>query len=200
MIRIGVGVEGPSDFPFWTKVLPRAFASRGVIFGISAMHGRGKLVRGAEDLLGAFGAARCDAVFFLLDKDKDPCMTAIYEEFAEDFRVRLRGRMGKPSCHLCIADRELESWFLAEENAMRELLENPAYCAPQPDAAVGGKGKLERLLSERGRAGIAFNEIAFAKEIAARFAPLIARQHSTSFDYFWSKLESVIASAGETVE
>ena len=200
MIRVGVGVEGPSDLAFWSKVLNRQFGPTGVIFRISAMHGRGKLIRGAENLLAAFGAARCDVVFLLLDKDKDPCMAAVYEEFGEEFRARLRTRAGKPPCHLCIAERELESWFLAEENAMRELLGKADYSAPPPDAAVGGKGKLQKFLMQHGAVGTAFNEIAFAKEIGARFEPDIARQHSPSFEYFWTKMERAIAGARGTSE
>lgn len=200
MIRVGVGVEGPSDLVFWAKVLNRQFAASGVVFQISAMHGRGKLIRGAENLLAAFGATRCDVVFLLLDKDKDPCMSTVYEEFGEGFCTRLRTRAGKPPCHLCIAERELESWFLAEESAMRELLGKADYLAPLPDAAAGGKGKLQKLLMQHGAVGTAFNEIAFAKEIGARFEPGIARQHSPSFEYFWTKMERAIAAARGTSE
>lgn len=200
MIRVGVGVEGPSDRAFWSKVLNREFGPLGVVFQISAMHGRGKLIRGAQNLLAAFGATRCDVVFFLLDKDKDPCMSAVYEQFAEEFRIRLRTRVGRPPCHLCIAERELESWFLAEEKAMRELLGKVDYSAPLPNAAAGGKGKLQKLLMEHGALGTAFNEIAFAKEIGTRFEPGIARRHSPSFEYFWGKMERAIADARGSAE
>ena len=195
MIRIGIGVEGPSDYTFWNKVLHRHFADSGVLFRISAMHGRSKLIRGAADLLGAFASAGCAAVFLLVDKDKDPCMTSVYDEFPDEFRNRLRDGSRQPPCCLCIADRELESWYLADEEAMREALGLADYSAAAGGGKIAGKGKLEKLLIEHASLGAAFNEIAFAKQIGALFRPENAARNSASFAYFWEKLESAIAAA-----
>ena len=195
MIRIGIGVEGPSDYTFWNKVLPRYFAGAGVVFQVSVMHGRSKLISGAERLLAAFASTGCAAVFLIVDKDKDPCMTSVYDEFSGEFQTRLRSRTNQPVCRLCIADRDLESWYLADEDAMRESLGLSDYSAPTGDERVGGKGKLQKLLIEHASVGAAFNEIAIAKQISMSFRPGNAARNSASFAYFWDKLESVIAKA-----
>lgn len=195
MIRIGIGVEGPSDYTFWNKVLHRHFANSGVLFRISVMHNRSKLIGGAERLLAAFASAGCAAVFLIVDKDKDPCMTSVYDEFSDDFQTRLRDRTKQPACRLCVADRELESWFLADEDAMRAALGLADYSAAMGGGKIAGKGKLEKLLIEHASLGAAFNEIAFAKQIGALFRPENAARNSASFAYFWDKLESAIASA-----
>lgn len=195
MIRIGIGVEGPSDYTFWNKVLPRHFADAGVLFQVSVMHGRSKLIGGAERLLAAFASTGCAAVFLLVDKDKDPCMTSVYEEFADEFRSRLRDGTRQPPCCLCVADRELESWYLADEEAMREALGLADYLAATGGDRIAGKGRLQKLLIEHASLGAAFNEIAFAKQIGALFRPGNAARNSASFAYFWRKLESAIAAA-----
>ena len=200
MIRIGIGVEGPSDYIFWNKVLHRHFAGAGILFRVSVMHGRSKLIRGAAGLAAAFADTRCAAAFFLVDKDKDPCMGSIYHAFADDFRDRLRHRTGQLPCRLCVADRELESWFLADEEAMRKALGFAEYSAGASGGKIAGKGKLEKLLIEHASVGLAFNEIAFAKLIAGEFNPENAAKNSASFAYFWKALESVIRAAKGGVE
>ena len=195
MIRIGIGVEGPSDYTFWTKVLPRHFAGAGVVFRVSVMHGRSKLIGGAERLLAAFASTGCAAVFLIVDKDKDPCMTSVYDEFSDELKSRLRSQANQPVCRLCIADRDLESWYLADEEAMREFLGLSNYSAPTGDDRVGGKGKLQKLLIEHASEGAALNEIAIAKQVSMSFRPGNAARNSASFAYFWRKLESAIAAA-----
>ncbi len=195
MIRIGIGVEGPSDLSFWDNFLHRHFVGSGVLFQVRAMHGRTKLISGAARLLTAFSAAHCAAVFLLVDKDKDPCMASVYEEFEEDFRTRLTRHTGNPVCRLCVADRELESWFLADEEAMKEALGLADYTSTTAAGKITGKGKLERLLIEHASLGAAFNEIAIAKKFGALFRPENAVRNSVSFAYFWDKLVTAIAEA-----
>lgn len=194
MICIGLGVEGPSDQAFWNKFLHRHFAGT-VRFQISVMHGRTKLMNGASRLLAAFASANCSAVFLLVDKDKDPCMTAVYDEFPNEFRARLKNHTGEPICRLCVADKELESWFLAEECAMSEALGLANYTSTTGGGKIGGKGKLEKLLIEHTSRGAAFNEIAIAKQFGALFRPENAVKNSASFAYFWDKLNEAIAAA-----
>ncbi len=122
-------------------------------------------------------------------------MTAVYEEFADEFRKRLRDGTRQPPYCLCVADRELESWYLADEEAMREVLGLAGYSAATGGGKIAGKGKLEKLLIEHASVGAAFNEIAFAKQIGALFRPENAAKNSASFAYFWDKLVSAIAAA-----
>lgn len=195
MIKIGIGVEGPSDREFWNRLLHRHFAGETVRFEVRVMHGRTKLINSASRLLAAFGATGCRAVFLLLDKDKDRCITSVYEEFDEEFRPRLKGSSGHPLCRLCVADRELESWFMADDEAMRKVLGlSPDFAFPGGER-ITGKGKLQKLLTQHASIGAAFNEIAIAQRFASEFRAENAVKNSPSFAYFWNKLTSVINNA-----
>ena len=58
-MKIGVGVEGPSDRIFWDKLLHKSF-SPAVRFDVRAMKDRARLIRSAPALLESFrGLSLC---------------------------------------------------------------------------------------------------------------------------------------------
>ena len=79
-MRFGVGVEGPSDLAFWDKVLHRSFP--GCRFDIRNMKNREKLLRETPILYESFKDFHYQAGFILVDRDDDPCVTAVLNHSA----------------------------------------------------------------------------------------------------------------------
>ncbi len=187
-MTIGVGVEGPSDFQFWNKVLPKNF--RGCRFDIRNMKNRDKLIRESPKLLDTFRDCHYSAGFILVDMDDDPCLEGIFELFEES--IRTAARLPDKSTrflHVCIAIKEIESWYLADEVAINGVIPNCGWTAP-PDTSSVAKGKVRSLVKNHLGKNAGFNEIAFAKSIAPKFDPIRARPHSLSFAYFWGLMET----------
>lgn len=190
---VGVGVEGPSDKAFWDSVLHREFKGRGFLFDVRNMDHREKLIRDTPKLYADFREAGYQAGFILVDRDKDPCVTEVLNLFDAAIRQAARNQVEQRGLFVCVAIRELESWFLAEEQAIRVVLEVADYSAPMATDSPGGKTKLIKVLKNSRGQHAGYNEISFAREMAKVFSPANARPHSPSFDYFWSKLERVLA-------
>ena len=189
MKTIGIGVEGPSDLHFWNKVLPKHFPRWR--FDVRMMKNRDKLIRESAKLLDAFRSLSYQAGFVLIDMDDDPCITetvSLFDPLIQQHRKDHERR--ERFLHVCVTKRELEAWLLADAAAIRAVIPDSDYEAPE-DTAAFGKGKLQRhLRAVQGRHTI-FNEIAFARDIAPKFSPNRARRHSSSFEYFWTILECV---------
>lgn len=187
-MTFGVGVEGPSDFQFWHKVLHKYF--RGCRFDVRNMKNRDKLIRETPKLLETFRDCRYAAGFILVDLDNDPCLRSVLELF--DSAVREAARLPEKSTrfiHVCVAVKEIESWYLADADAINAVIPGCAWHAPA-DTATFAKGKLRGLVKTHLGKNTSFNEIAFAKAIGPKFNPTRARPHSTSFRYFWELVES----------
>lgn len=184
---IGVGVEGPSDRHFWDKVLHKHF--RGHRFDVRNMKNRGNLIRETPRLMECFRDGHYAAGFTLVDMDDDPCVTAVLGLFDDAVRAKVRsGDRSRRPFHICVAVKELESWFLADADAVRSVMPGSAWEVPE-DRRPAAKGHLRKLFKSQFGKMAAFNEIAFAKDIAPKFSPARARQHSASFCYFWGTLE-----------
>lgn len=185
-MTIGVGVEGPSDFQFWNKVLHKHF--RGHRFDIRNMKNRDKLIRETPRLLESFCDCHYAAGFTLVDMDDDPCVTAVLELFAGAVRGAVRaGERATRSFHVCVAIKEIESWFLADAAAIQSIMPGCEWKTPT-DAHTAAKGRLRKLYKTHFGRHSSFNEIAFAKDIAPKFNPTRALPHSASFRYFWGIL------------
>jgi len=188
-MKIGVGVEGPSDLQFWNKLLHKHF--RSCRFDVRNMKNRDKLIRESPRLLETFMDLHYDAGFILVDLDDEQCVSAVLELFCESVRQKAQLPKKDRFLHVCVAKKNLESWYLADPDAINAVVPGCLYSAPTETSHLG-KGKLRELLvSQLGR-GAGFNEIAFAKGIAPKFSPQRALSHSSSFSYFWDVIESRI--------
>lgn len=185
-MRFGVGVEGPSDFAFWDKVLHKHF--QGCRFDIRNMKNRDKLIREAPILYESFKDLHYQAGFILLDRDDDPCASAVLNAFDQSVRPLLtRQPLAERFLFACIAVKEIESWYLADAEAIRSVIRGCSYAAPA-DTGVLAKGRLKQLLRQHRGQAAGFNELGFAKEIAPKFQPRRALPYSASFRLFWERI------------
>lgn len=184
----GVGVEGPSDFQFWSKVLPKYFYP--IQFDVCNMKNRDKLIRETPRLLESFRDSHYAGGFILVDRDDDPCVESVLKLFDLAIQRMVRHTdKAERYLHVCVAIKELESWYLADAVAIEEVIPGSGWRAPR-DTSTAAKKRLRTLVkTHRGR-NYAFNEIAFAKDIASKFNPDRARKHSASFGYFWDILSN----------
>lgn len=192
-MKIGVGVEGISDFKFWNKVLHKHFP--GVRFDIHNMKNCGALIRETPRLLNLFRSLDYDAAFILADRDKiandsTRCPGPVIALFAKEMQVEARIPQAKRYLSICIAIRGLEAWLLADAHAIRSVLPDVIYEMPGKTDGIDAGEQIKGLW--RGQHGkIAFNKFDFAEKIAVPFDPEIARQHSDSFAYFWQRISEV---------
>ena len=187
-MTIGVGVEGPSDFQFWDKLLHKYF--RGCRFDVRNMKNRDKLIRESPRLLESFRDCHYTAGFVLVDLDDDPCLGSVLDLF--DAPTRQAARLPDKAArffHVCVAVKEIESWYLADAGAINAIIPRCNW-KPASDTRTVAKGKLRALVKGLERRNASFNEIDFAKQIATRFRPDNARPHSASFRYFWELMEA----------
>lgn len=141
-------------------------------------------------MLESFQDSHYNGAFIVLDRDKEPCVSAVLSLFTEGIRdAARRPERGSRLVHVCVAVQEIESWYMADADAINALIRG---CSWQPPADTGGlaKGHLRTLIRQHLGRGAGLNEIAFAKDIAPRFNPVNARLHSASFRYFWDLLQS----------
>ena len=185
-MKIGVGVEGPSDHHFWNKVLPKHF--RGCRFDIRNMKTREKLIRETPRLMETFRAGGYAAGFILVDMDDDPCVTSVLALFDASVRGPVRDER---FLHLCVAVKEIESWYLADEDAVNGVIQGASWRAPA-DTARSAKARVRSLVKEHRGPRASFNEIAFAQDIAPKFSPARALRHSASFRYFWGIMQNTV--------
>jgi hypothetical protein len=68
----------------------------------------------------------------------------------------------------------------------------PEYRAPKRSEKPAGKAKLLRLCRERSGPLAGLEDREMASRAGSRFDPACARNHSTSFDYFWARLTAKI--------
>jgi hypothetical protein len=192
-LKIGVGVEGPSDRIFWGKVLHKHF--RGSKFDIRAMKNRQRLVRETPKLVETFRDAHYDACFIILDRNNDPCVSAIIDMFQANIRAEAKSPIASRYLHICVAVRELEAWFLADYEAIETVLPLSGY-SPLDEAGQLNAEKQLRALWRKQYPNSAFHKRRFAQLIAPKFSPKKARRHSGSFDYFWKRLSGLSANRG----
>jgi Domain of unknown function (DUF4276) len=187
-LKFGVGVEGPSDAAFWTKVLHRGFPH--CQFYVRNMKTREKLIRETPILYETFKDLHYDAGFVILDRDSDPCSTHILNLFEDSIQNAIRVNPFQERFLLVfIAVKELESWYLADDQAIRTVLNGHQYTALM-DTSSTSKSTLKQLIKSARGKNAGFNELGFAKEIAPRFNPQRAAACSPSFKHFWDRVSA----------
>ena len=191
-MKIGVGVEGPSDRVFWHRVLHKHF--RGIQFDVRNMRTKETLIRQAPQLLEAFRSLQYTAGFILVDRHRDPCFGSVLQRFDEAIRGEARRPVNDRYLFVCVAIRGLESWFLADPFSINELMPRTNYSAPRETARVDPKRKLSDLWTKQFGPNSSPRKIGFSRMMAPEFDPEVARQHSVSFDYFWTRLTTTLAS------
>lgn len=187
-MTFGIGVEGPSDYQFWHKILHKHF--RNCRFDVRNMKNRDKLIRETPKLLETFRDCHYAAGFILVDLDADPCVTSVLGLF--DAAVRNVARLPDKDSrflHICVAIKEIESWYLADADAIKTVIPGCDW-QPLSDTGSVSKGRLRSLVKDHLGKNVSFNEIDFAKAIASKFQPSRAQPHSASFRYFWELMES----------
>ena len=191
-MKIGVGVEGPSERAFWNKVLPKVFL--GVRFDIRNLKTKEKLIRATPQLLESFRNLHYDAGFILVDRHRDPCITAVLQRFDDRSRAEARKPADERYLFICVAVRGLEAWYLADHSAISQLLPKAHYAAPKETATLNPKESLAKLWKTQFGQESAVNKIGFAQLLAPKFDPARARQRSSSFDYFWTRMTTALQS------
>ena len=189
-MTIGIGVEGPSDRAFCYKVLADQFPK--IEFDIRSMNNRDKLIRESPRLIDAFRSAHYTASFIVLDRNSSPCISSVLSEFDQQVRSEARKPLDERTVFICIAIRELEAWYLADEMAINKILDKSNYTAPMDTGTINAEKELQRLWMLH--YSVALNKIDFAKRIATIFQPDSAVKHSASFSYFWNRISSQIPS------
>jgi hypothetical protein len=187
-VKIGVAVEGPSDKKFWEKVLRKHFPRPVVFPPIRAMGGREKLIQATPKLLDDFRGARYHAGFILVDRDDSLNVQAVLAEFDESIQVEARKPITERYLFICVAVRELEGWFLADEPAINVVFPKAKYRAPQETGVLNAEKKLREFWEKHHQT--AFNKLTVAEEMAKKFSPEEAQNRSDSFKHFWKRLQS----------
>lgn len=183
-MTIGIGVEGPSDRVFWNKVLHAS--CRKINFDVWNMKNRPKLIRETPRLVDTFRNAHYAATFIILDRDESPCISSVLDEFEQNIRDEARKPLQDRSVFICVAIRELEAWYLADDAAIKKILPRSKYNSPSETGTLNAEKVLKVLW--RQHYDTALNKIDFAKQIAKIFDPQKAQRHSSSFEYFWDKI------------
>ena len=192
-MRIGVGVEGPSDRAFWDKMLHKYFP--GVHFDIHNMNSKEKLIRQTPQLLDAFRSRHCAAGFILVDRDKDPCIAAVLQRFDAAIQQEARQPEDARCLSICVAIRGLEAWLLADAAAIKALLPKASYTVPRETGCLNPGKILRELRHQQYGQSPTSNKRDFAERMARRFDPAAAEPHSASFTYFWSRLTTAYQGA-----
>ncbi|MCW7075409.1 MAG: DUF4276 family protein [Candidatus Methanospirare jalkutatii] len=131
----------------------------------------------AEELL-----VNCEKVIILGDADcneegERERLQRIYEHLPEGLRRRV---------HICIIVHELESWLLADENAISKRLGKNVRAVPNPESIHDAKEYLEELFEEAGEKYLT----KFGGEIAKHVDVEKLREKCASFADFERKVRN----------
>lgn len=191
-MTIGVAVEGPSDFAFWNKILHKHCSP--ARFDIRNMKNCGALIRETPNLLDAFRSLHYSAGFILIDrdkidKDKTRCPAGVINLFQPQIIAEARKPLAERYLYICVAVRELEAWYLADDAAMTNVLPEIDYAASEETGNENAGELIDRLWSQQ-YGNTAFNKLDFAKSIGSEFMPENAMLHSASFRLFWERISN----------
>lgn len=167
-------------------------------FDIHAMKGRTRLERQAASLIDGFRSRHYPLSIIIVDRDSDPCVTATVKAFDSQTIAAARAPLGQRDVLICVAVVELESWYLADEEAIRHAIPGVSYSAPPETGLVGAERAIRGLSREAGHErSPGGGKLGFARAVAQQFDPERARRHSKSFAYFWDRITTAIQAASD---
>ncbi|MER3524187.1 MAG: hypothetical protein C4326_09005 [Ignavibacteria bacterium] len=114
------------------------------------------------------------------------CVTEVFHLFDTSILHEVRKPLPDREVFICVAVKELEAWFLADDQAINRVLPKAAYKAPQDTGTLNAQRELGQIWRRQYMSS--FNKIAFAIEMAKSFSPQRAERHSPSFAYCWQKM------------
>lgn len=188
-LRIGIGVEGISDKMFWDKILHKHF--QGHRFDIRNMKCVSKLVRNTPTLVDSFRSLHYDFAFIIIDADDAVSASEVLTTFSDDIQSEAQKPLNDRYLHIFVACRDMEAWFLADQNAINTLLPKCNYTVPASTDTLGRKDLIKLWKTQYGRKA-SFNTPNFAEKMAPLFDPTVATNHSCSFSHTWSRQLSLI--------
>jgi hypothetical protein len=105
---------------------------------------------------------------------------------------QLEKPIGQRFLHMALAFRQLECWYLADENAIRAVTRDASYAAPTNTACLNGVKKVRELLQTGYDLAVAYNIIEFSRTMSIKFSPDVAMKFSPSFMHFWKHITGVV--------
>ncbi len=174
-------VEGPSDKHLWDATLRSHCA--GAQFKIQVTHGKQKMLRKPAGLVRQANLKGYELTVFILDQDKDPS--------ADDTAQSLKSALGRAGpAVIGVAVRNVESWLLADEEAIRAAFPDSWYTRKgMTDGIARPDVRLSDCVRRHsdGRLG-EYRKTRDAPQIAEHFDPKRAQNGSRSLRQFVTAL------------
>ena len=127
-----------------------------------------------------------DARIVAIASDSDHCVTETRTRFAEKILEELERDISERYLHLCVAVAKIESWYLADDEAIRSVIRGVEYDAREYDPRWAKK----KLGDLHVQVGAVYNSIDFGERIATKFDPQRAAQRSDSFRIAWERISN----------
>jgi len=187
MVKIGFIVEGVTEKIILDSEAFRSFLKNhqiNFVANIIDAAGNGNLL---PKNIGPFISRLTDqgatVIFVLTDLDEDQCIT------------RTKQRLEIPLHHFAIISvKEIESWFLADSEAMSRFLESPDFFFENPESLDNPLAEIERLRLEKTGRGLKYKKV-LANQLVhkSNFSIERAANHPNcrSAKYFLTKLLEV---------
>jgi hypothetical protein len=181
-----VAVEGIADKRFWDRVFRREFTSGRVEFHVRQFGGRASLIASAAEFLALSRDQGYFRTLFLLDRHRDPCITAVLEQFPAEVAQA-------DDVEILVSVPGIEAWYLADSQAIRRVLPGVTYDPPAETAGVNPKAILDDLLVQFDPSGrTKYKKTYFSTQVGRHFSPKRGAKHNTSLTRAWSRTELLV--------
>ena len=131
------------------------------------------------DVLKSAGAQK---IFILTDLDEDACITKTRQRIG-----------GGDDTIIVIAVKQIEAWFLADSDTLRQLMDDTGFFFDFPEKEMSPFEKLRALFLEKTKRGVGTKDILAARMLKYGFSLRNAAAHPNcpSARYFLNKLQSL---------
>ncbi|MFQ6075089.1 MAG: DUF4276 family protein [Candidatus Bathyarchaeia archaeon] len=160
--RYGLIVEGPEDREALKKLFERLRRLRP---RVRTARGNGNLRRKIESYIELLLNRNCDKIIVLKDLDDEDL-----NELQNEVRPRLH-----ENARFCVAVQSIESWFLADDQALAEVLESSISPIHNPEDIREPKDKIRRIFRQHGKPYIAQRDL---PELAGKIRLAVLREMS----------------------